>query len=186
MWQSSVNRYSIDRGFMQPIHTIALISPNAVRVDGRDFPCAIGRNGLAEVGAKREGDLKTPRGIFPLRALYHRPDRVPMPVSGLVVTALTPSMGWCDDPAHAYYNQRVELPFAARHEKLWREDGVYDLVIPLGYNDGPIQPGAGSAIFLHLMREDGVGTEGCVAVARETLMEWLPRLTPKTVLVTAV
>lgn len=162
---------------------IRFISPQTIRVNGREFACRIGRAGLAAAGEKREGDLKTPCGRFALRCVYYRPDRVARPKTALPVIALTPEDGWCDDPAHALYNQFVKLPFEGRHEKLWREDHVYDVIVPLGYNDGPIVPGAGSAIFMHLMREDGVGTEGCVALKREDLVEVLAQVTADSVVV---
>lgn len=145
--------------------------------DGIALPCVIGRAGVAAVGEKREGDFKTPSGSFALRCCYYRPDRITSPpVTALPLIALTPEDGWCDDPAHKLYNRQVKLPFSGRHEKLWREDNVYDLVIPLGYNDGvaaPVIAGAGSAIFLHLMRGDGVGTEGCIALHCEDLLKIL-------------
>lgn len=163
------------------VDQLILESPDTLRFGDKLYVCRIGRGGLAEPGEKREGDLKTPRGVLPLRCVYYRPDRLSAPKTSLPTIALTPEDGWCDDPAHPMYNRRVLLPFAGRHEKLWREDHVYDLIIPLGYNDGqdtvgnptPITPGAGSAIFLHLMREDGVGTEGCVAMKRKDLEEVL-------------
>ena len=149
---------------------------------GQIFDCTIGRKGMALPGEKREGDLKTPTGIFSLRACYYRPDRMESPKTKLPLIALTPEDGWCDDPTHSLYNQPIKLPFTASHEKLWREDHVYDIIIPLGYNDGPIEPGKGSAIFLHLMRDDGVGTEGCVALARADLLALLPELGPETMI----
>ena len=87
-------------------------------------------------------------------------------------------MGWCDDPAHPDYNRQVVLPFAASHEELWREDQIYDLVVVLGYNDDPVIPGKGSAIFLHLAREDFSPTEGCVACARTDLLDLLRTAKP--------
>jgi L,D-peptidoglycan transpeptidase YkuD (ErfK/YbiS/YcfS/YnhG family) len=162
-----------------------VISPQTVRFNGTLYPCTIGRGGIAEQNEKREGDLKTPRGIWPLRCCYYRPDRIsPPPITHLPLIALTPQDGWCDDLTHPRYNQPVTLPFEGRHETLWREDGVYDLIIPLGYNDGidrPITPGLGSAIFLHLMREDRVGTEGCVALPRDVLLALLATLSTDSV-----
>jgi L,D-peptidoglycan transpeptidase YkuD (ErfK/YbiS/YcfS/YnhG family) len=154
--------------------TLILTSPATIDFAGVRYPCRIGRGGIAPANEKREGDLKTPTGRFALRSCYYRPDRIsPPPQTILPRIPLTPSLGWCDDPAHAMYNQPVTLPFDGRHELLWREDNVYDLIIPLGYNDGidaPIIAGAGSAIFMHVMREDGVGTEGCIALKRDDLM----------------
>ena len=86
---------------------------------------------------------------------------------------LAPHDGWCDDPADAAYNRPVRLPHAARHEALWRGDGVYDVIGVLGWNDSPPVRGAqarGSAIFLHLARDDWAPTEGCVALARADLL----------------
>lgn len=159
---------------------LTLSGDHLVSDAGEKFPCSIGRAGVAAAGEKREGDLMTPSGSFPLRCCYYRPDRVTPPKTNLPLIALTPEDGWCDEPTHPRYNQHVKLPFDGRHEKLWREDHVYDLVIPMGYNDGPIVPGLGSAIFLHVMRPDGVGTEGCVAVERDALLALLPRLSTET------
>lgn len=148
----------------------------------RVLECRIGRAGIS--ADKREGDLMTPVGTFPMRCCYWRPDRFTTPPeTQLPLIALTPNDGWCDDPAHPLYNQFVTLPFTASHEKLWRDDHVYDLIIPLGYNDGPIAPGKGSAIFMHLMRPDGVGTEGCIALEKADLLALLPFLSSNTVVV---
>jgi L,D-peptidoglycan transpeptidase YkuD (ErfK/YbiS/YcfS/YnhG family) len=172
---------------MDGIKTVKLISSSQIEVNGGLYPCTIGRAGVAEAGAKREGDLKTPTGAFALRCCYYRPDRIsPPPATALPLIALTPEDGWCDDPTHPLYNTPVKLPFSASHEKLWREDHVYDLIIPLGYNDGvesPIEPGKGSAIFLHIMREDGVGTEGCVALKKPDLVALLAGLSTATKLI---
>jgi len=157
---------------------IRILAPDRLVAYGVEYVCRIGRAGIT--ADKREGDLKTPAGIFPLRCCYYRPDRMDAPVTSLQTIPLSPGDGWCDDPADPRYNQHVTLPYAARHEKLWREDSVYDLVIPLGYNDAPTIPGLGSAIFMHLMREDGAGTEGCLALQRADLLALLPRLTSAT------
>lgn len=135
-------------------------------------PCALGRAGVR--ADKREGDGATPLGTFTLRRLWYRADRLEMPATGgLVTRAITPEDGWCDDPASADYNRPVVLPHPARHERLWRDDALYDLVVELGYNDGPIVPGAGSAIFLHVARPDYGPTEGCVAIACVDLLRLL-------------
>ena len=176
--------YHVDS--MNFISELRLIDSEHLEVEGQRFPCRIGRQGVAGLNAKREGDLKTPTGSFPLRCCYYRPDRMAAPVTQLPLIALTPEDGWCDDPAHPLYNQPVKLPFSGRHETLWREDHVYDVIIPLGYNDGvdgPVVAGGGSAIFLHLMHPDGVGTEGCVAVQMSPLLAWLPRLSAQTRLI---
>jgi len=163
---------------MNPISEITVVSPTEIEVEGQRYACRIGRGGVA--ADKREGDLKTPVGRFPLRVCFYRPDRLDPPETGLKTIALTPMDGWCDDPCDPLYNLHVTLPFAASHEKLWREDPVYDLIIPIGYNDETITPGKGSAIFMHLMREDGVETEGCLALKKKDFLALLPRLSVHT------
>jgi L,D-peptidoglycan transpeptidase YkuD (ErfK/YbiS/YcfS/YnhG family) len=135
---------------------------------GLRFRCAIGRGGRRH--DKREGDGATPVGSWPMRRLLYRADRMPLPPTGLPVSAIAVADGWCDAPFDARYNQPVQLPYAASAENLWREDAVYDLVVPLGYNDAPVVPGAGSAIFLHVARPDFAPTEGCVALALVDLL----------------
>ena len=135
--------------------------------------CALGRGGVAAAGAKREGDGATPAGLWPMRRLFYRPDRIAKPVTGLPTTALTPSDGWCDAPQDPAYNTPVQLPYPASAEHLWREDEVYDLIVVLGYNDAPVVAGKGSAIFLHVARPDYSPTEGCVALQRADLLDCL-------------
>ena len=137
--------------------------------------CALGKGGVATPEAKQEGDGATPLGVWPMRQVFWRSDRLQRPVTGLPVDALIPEAGWCDDPASPLYNFPVALPFAFNHEKLWRKDGVYDILVVLGYNDDPPFPGKGSAIFLHIARPDYGPTEGCVACAREDLLALLAR-----------
>ncbi len=84
-----------------------------------------------------------------------------------------PEDGWCDDRADFRYNQRIKMPFLAHHEDLWREDEIYDVLIPIGYNDDPIVRGRGSAIFLHIARDGCPPTDGCVALLREDLSKLL-------------
>lgn len=135
--------------------------------DGSRLRCALGRCGVR--ADKREGDGATPAGIFAMRRVLYRSDRVPAPVTALAVRALAPADGWCDDPADGQYNRQVRLPFAARLELLWRDDHIYDLIVVLGHNDDPIVPGLGSAIFLHLARPQYPATEGCIALAEPDL-----------------
>jgi L,D-peptidoglycan transpeptidase YkuD (ErfK/YbiS/YcfS/YnhG family) len=140
--------------------------------------CALGRGGV--VRDKREGDGATPAGCFPLRRVLFRPDRVARPRTSLPVQAIAAHDGWCDDPGDALYNRPVRLPYPARHERLWRDDGLYDLVVVLGYNDDPARPGLGSAIFLHAARSDFAPTEGCVAVALADLVALLEECDART------
>lgn len=96
-----------------------------------------------------------------------------MPVTKLPVRALAPYDGWCDAPGDSRYNRLVRLPYPASAEQLWRGDHLYDLIVVVGYNDAPVVPGKGSAIFLHLARSDYSPTAGCVAFARGHLFSIL-------------
>jgi L,D-peptidoglycan transpeptidase YkuD (ErfK/YbiS/YcfS/YnhG family) len=138
---------------------------------GERLRCAIGRGGLR--ADKREGDGATPLGLLALRRLLYRADRLAPPRACVPVEPLAPDEGWCDDPAHADYNRRIRLPHPARHEALWREDALYDMIGVLGWNDAPVLRGRGSAIFLHLAREDLAPTEGCIALPLRELLRVL-------------
>lgn len=135
---------------------------------------AIGRGGIGVKGG--EGDGVTPIGVFPLRRVLYRPGRVAKPVTILPVEALHAADGWCDAPADPAYNRPVSLPYAASAETLWRDDHLYDVVVVLGFNDDPVIPGAGSAIFLHVARDDYGPTEGCVALPLPDLLAALKSL----------
>ncbi len=179
----------------QDSHQIIVIPANdnpargILRVGDREFPCALGKKGIARL--KVEGDMKTPAGNFPLRTVFYRYDKLSKPIySRVPLMALLEDDGWCDDPRDQAYNQPVMLPYHASAEKLWREDDVYDVIVVLGHNDNPVEKGQGSAIFLHVAREvqrEGDeptfdGTEGCIAVKKQHLLEILPILSSETTL----
>lgn len=102
--------------------------------------------------------------------MLYRPDRGAAPCTSLVVQPIAPDDGWCDAPGDAAYNRSVKMTYPASGEAMWREDGLYDLVVVVvGHNDDPPIPGLGSAIFLHLARSDYPPTKGCVALSRPVL-----------------
>jgi L,D-peptidoglycan transpeptidase YkuD (ErfK/YbiS/YcfS/YnhG family) len=138
-------------------------STGRMHFTGETYDCALGRSGMH--ATKREGDGITPTGIYALRSVLYRPDRVNPPETTLAVSSLGQNDGWCDDPNSPAYNQPILLPSDASAEHLWREDHLYDVIVVLGHNDDPVIPGAGSAIFMHVA-SDGYGpTEGCIALA---------------------
>lgn len=139
--------------------------------NGRVYPCALGRGGISQ--HKREGDGCTPTGNFALRYVLFRADRLRRPTTALPVSAIGLSDGWCDDPKHPAYNQRVRLPIRASAEKLRRADPVYDLIIVIGHNDTPPVPGHGSAIFLHIAHRNFAPTAGCIALKLQDLLALL-------------
>lgn len=137
---------------------------------------AVGRSGVK--ADKHEGDGATPAGTYPLVSIFYRPDRVAAPASALPVTPLAPNHGWVDAAGDPNYNRLVTLPYPASAEEMWREDGLYDALVLIGYNLDPVVPGAGSAIFLHIASPDWKPTAGCVAVEKGVLLRLLPLLGP--------
>ena len=154
---------------------LASVSAGRVReIDG--VPAAFGRGGAITAEAKREGDGASPLGHWAIRGALLRPDRVAAPVTQLPWRWLRTSDGWSDDTADPAYNRPVVHPHRFGAERLWRDDGAYDIIVVLGHNDRPPVAGLGSAIFLHCARSDFRATEGCVAVERVVLAGWLNRL----------
>lgn len=147
---------------------ILIGSVNLLFWDGRTCQCCLGHGGVAI--DKTEGDGATPAGSFPLRRVFYRPDRLEAPETKLPVQALEAADGWSDDPADSAYNTLIKLPYPARHERLWREDGLYDVIVEVGYNDDPVIPGRGSAVFMHVAKPGYEPTEGCVALALKDLL----------------
>jgi len=145
--------------------------PGQLLWKGKRVRCALGRGGVST--AKREGDGATPAGTFALKRVLYRADRVAAPVTALPVRALETDDGWCDDPKDPAYNRPVKVPFAAGHERLWRDDALYDVIVEIGFNDDPVEPGRGSAIFLHRAKPGYAPTEGCVALALDDLLALL-------------
>ncbi|MCW8917089.1 MAG: L,D-transpeptidase family protein, partial [Magnetovibrio sp.] len=115
--------------------------------------------------------------------VFYRPDRLQcVPDTVLDVAEIQQEMGWCDDPDHADYNKLIQLPHPAHHERLWREDHIYDIVVQLDHNTAPIQSGAGSAIFMHVAKSDYSPTEGCIALNQNDLLELLRNCNGDTVI----
>ncbi|MDE2027732.1 MAG: L,D-transpeptidase family protein [Candidatus Omnitrophica bacterium] len=136
----------------------------------------IGRNGLALPGKKREGDGKTPSGIYPLGPAF---GYAPAIATGLDYKEAGDLDFWVDDPHSMQYNQWVSgIPYAKSFERLKRSDDLYQYAVVIGYNTDPIIPGAGSAIFLHVWRRYDSPTAGCVAVNQKNMrriLHWLNR-----------
>lgn len=144
--------------------------------------CVIGKGGLIPALEKREGDGASPIGEWPVRAALLRPDRIgPEHAPAIPWRWIRECDGWSDDPADPAYNRPVHLPRHTSHERLRRDDQAYDVIIVLGHNDTPPEPGMGSAIFFHqwVIGENGApkATEGCVAISPEDMRVVLARLT---------
>lgn len=142
---------------------------------GLVLPCALGRSGRRFL--KREGDGASPRGTWTLERIAYRADRVGRPRSPLPASPIRPADGWCDAPGDRNYNRPVRHPYPASAERLWREDGLYDLIVVLSHNRKPRVRNAGSAVFLHVARPGLAPTEGCIALSRPHLLRLLASLT---------
>lgn len=144
----------------------------------KQYRCSIGTGGVSS--NKIEGDGATPIGCFQLREVLYRADRVSRPITVLSVSPIKEQDGWCDDTTVPFYNAKIVLPNSAHHEILWREDEIYNIIVPLGYNDAPAVPGKGSAIFMHLARPGYTPTEGCIALSLADLLEILKEISSET------
>lgn len=141
---------------------------------------ALGRSGITSL--KREGDGATPRATMRLISAYRRGDRMGALATGLPMQRIRNDMLWCDAPGHPAYNHPVSAPFAASHEKLMRDDRLYDVCIVMDWNLRSRRRGCGSAIFFHIARADYAPTEGCVALSPADMRRLLPYLNDQTVL----
>jgi L,D-peptidoglycan transpeptidase YkuD (ErfK/YbiS/YcfS/YnhG family) len=142
------------------------------------IPVALGRSGIK--ANKREGDGGTPRGRFRLVRLWWRSDRWPRPRTLLPVRPIRPRDGWCEDAADRRYNRPIPLPQGSMADRLARADRLYDFIVELDHNTRPRIAGRGSAVFVHVARDNFAPTAGCVALECASLRRLLARLGPKT------
>ena len=146
---------------------------------GEPIPVALGRGGI--IANKREGDGGTPKGIFRPRQLWWRADRHPRPRTFLASRAIRPEDAWCEDPNSRHYNQPLRLdPDHGSGDRLKRADHLYDFIIEIDHNTSPRVAGLGSAVFLHLARENFGPTAGCVSMTKSAMLRLLQRLGPQT------
>jgi L,D-peptidoglycan transpeptidase YkuD (ErfK/YbiS/YcfS/YnhG family) len=153
-------------------------SQGFMRADPRVVPVALGRSGIK--ANKREGDGGTPYGqFFPVR-VWWRADRVPRPHTSLPVRRIGPADAWCEDPSDRRYNRSFERSANEPGDRLWREDGLYDLFIEINHNVKPRIAGRGSAVFIHVARPGFAPTAGCVALRLPDLQKLVSRISSKT------
>jgi L,D-peptidoglycan transpeptidase YkuD (ErfK/YbiS/YcfS/YnhG family) len=157
---------------------IILKNKVSLKFDEFLFKCSIGKKGLTK--KKIEGDKKTPIGKFSLGNLYYRSDRILKPVTRLKCIKIRKEMGWCDDiQSEKKYNKLVNINEKVKHERLYRKDHKYDLLIPIKYNTKKPKLGKGSAIFLHLT-SNFIPTKGCVALKKKDFLIMLRLINKKT------
>ena len=150
-----------------------LINKNYLTYNKLKIKCAIGKKGIGY--KKKEGDLITPRGQFKIKFILYRKDRVKISTK-LKTKIIKKKMGWCDDPKSSHYNKLVKLPFSHKHEKLFKKENIYDIILVLNYNMDPIKKNKGSAIFIHVTRNNYEKTEGCVAIKKISLLKLLKKI----------
>ena len=141
------------------------------------FKCSIGKNGRTT--KKIEGDNKTPKGLYALGPLYYRKDRILKPSTKLKKIEIKKNFGWCDDIKSKFYNKPIKINNKIRHEKLYRNDKKYDLIIPIEYNSKKTKINKGSAIFIHLTK-NYKKTKGCVAIKEKDMLILLKLINKKT------
>ena len=157
---------------------IYLKNKHTLKIDDFYFKCSIGKNGLTTT--KKEGDKKTPKGIFRLGNLYYRKDRLNLKNSKLKKIKIKPNMGWCDDINNPKnYNKLITKNSKIHHEKLYRKDHKYDLIIPIKYNFTKPEIKKGSCIFIH-MTQNYKPTAGCIALNKNDFMIMLRLINKKT------
>jgi L,D-peptidoglycan transpeptidase YkuD (ErfK/YbiS/YcfS/YnhG family) len=142
------------------------------------FRASIGRSGIS--WNKREGDGCTPAGAFLLGQGFFRSDRLKRPASVKPLSPTRQNLAWCDDPRSQLYNRPVKRGSRERHENLWRDDQVYDIVFTTSHNERPRILNGGSAIFVHLSNTDYRATQGCVAICLNDMRKLLSLVGKKT------
>ena len=144
---------------------------------GEAFPAMVGRSGFAPPGEKREGDGRTPSGLFHLEFAFGYPSAV---TTKMPYRQATDEDIWVDDIHAPEYNQWVRRgeTKASSFEEMKRQDHRYRYGLVIDYNRHPVVPALGSAIFMHIWLKEGVSTSGCVALAKSDLLEILRWLDP--------
>jgi L,D-peptidoglycan transpeptidase YkuD (ErfK/YbiS/YcfS/YnhG family) len=148
--------------------------------DGAAIPVALGRGGI--LADKREGDGGTPRGAFHPIRLWWRADRHPRPRTFLPARPITTMDAWSEDPGDRRYNQPIRVGADQPGDRLAREDHLYDFIIEIDHNTRPRVSGRGSAVFLHLARENFSPTAGCVGMTKAAMLRLLLRIGPQTLI----
>ena len=154
-----------------------LINKNYLTYNKLKVKCAIGKKGIGY--KKKEGDFVTPRGEFKIKYILYRKDRVKF-TTKLKKKVIKKNMGWCDDPKSKYYNKLIKLPFIYKHEKLYKKENIYDIILVLNYNMSPIKKNKGSAIFIHVAKNNFRKTEGCVAIKKVKLIKIIKEINSNT------
>ena len=139
--------------------------------------CSIGKRGIGR--KTKEGDLITPKGKYTIKYILYRKDKVKKIQTKIKTIVIRNNMGWCDDPKSKNYNKLIKLPSAFRHEKLFKKENVYDIILVLNYNMNPVVKNKGSAIFIHIVKGNYKKTKGCIALKKIHLLKIIKILKKK-------
>jgi zinc D-Ala-D-Ala dipeptidase len=156
----------------------------AWKIAGKSFPIVVGKNGLGWSDAsylvkgspfKKEGDGKSPAGIFSLTAAFASSEQK----VNLPFTQLTETTECVDDSKSKQYNLIVDNKQVAvdwdSSEKMLAVGRQYDLGVVVAHNAEQKKLG-GSCIFLHIWANNSTGTAGCTAMDRtniERIFDWI-------------
>ena len=141
--------------------------------------CALGKRGIGT--KKKEGDKITPKGRYNIKFLLYRKDRIKKIKTKLKKIIIKKNLGWCDDPSSKNYNKLIYLPAENSHEKLYKSDNSYDIVLVLNYNMSPVKNGKGSAIFIHVAKRNYKKTLGCIAISKIALLKIISEIKKNTI-----
>ena len=150
------------------------INKNYLSYDKYKVKCALGKRGIGT--KKREGDKITPIGRYNIKFLLYRKDRIKKIKTKLKKIIIKKNMGWCDDSSSKNYNKLIRLPVKYNHEKLYKNDNSYDIILVLNFNMYPIEKNKGSAIFIHIAKKNFSSTKGCVAIRKFELIKLIKYL----------
>ena len=140
--------------------------------------CSIGKRGIGN--KLKEGDSITPSGVYNIKYILYRKDRVKKIKSKIKSIIIKKDMGWCDDPNSKDYNKLIKLPYKYSHERLYKKENIYDILLVLNFNMNPIKKNKGSAIFIHVAKRNYKKTEGCVALKKTHLLKVVKNLRKNT------
>ena len=131
--------------------------------------CYVGLNGIGK--KTREGDKKTPVGVYRFLKVFYRPEKVQNFKANLPIQKIKKNSFWCVDSKSINYNT-FQQSRNFECENLYRSDSVYDVIITIDFNINPIKKFKGSAIFIHC-HEKKKYTEGCVALKLKDILKIL-------------
>ena len=154
------------------------VKKNYITFKDKQFQCSIGKSGFSK--NKKEGDGCTPVGTFFIENVYYRADKIKSLETNINKVKINKIDGWCDDPTQKEYNQLIRFPYNFSAEELYRDDSLYNIVCVLNYNTKPIKPGLGSAIFMHVAKDDYKPTKGCITLKQEDLIFLLSLIDKRT------